>query len=212
MTIASILIGYFLGSIPFAYIAGKVSRGIDIRKHGTENVGTLNVLEVLGQFEAFFTFAGDAGKGAAAVLVAKFLEAGEATMMLTAFAAILGHDWPIWLRFHGGKGLATAIGITLAIMPAGLFLVGVSYALLFFPLKRHSPLVNIIAFLLLPLFAAVLGKSIFIILGFAAIVLLRALADYKSWREDIKELISKRPHTPGKRLKELTSLLWKKQK
>lgn len=211
-SIFSVVLGYLLGSIPFAYIAGKFFGRIDIRKHGTENVGTLNVLEVLGHWEALFTFAGDAGKGAAAVFVARLLGVNEAALMLTAFAAIAGHNWPFWLKFHGGKGLATAIGVTVAIIPWGLLLVGLGYAVLFFPLKRHSPLVNIIAFLLLPLYSWLLGESIFITLGFVAIALLRVLADYTSWSRDIKELLEKRPHIPGKRLRALTLSLWEKRK
>lgn len=210
-SIFSIIIGYLFGSIPFAYISGKLFGKIDIRKHGTRNVGTLNVFEVLGRYEALFTLVGDVGKGAASVFTARYLGVNEATIMLSAFAAIVGHDWPIWLKFYGGKGLATTIGVTLALFPLGLMFVGIIYAILFFPLKRHSPLINVLSFLLLPFFCWFLGKSLLMMLGFSAIVFLRMFTDYNSWHRDLVELFAGRPHKPGKRFAASTPSLWEKR-
>lgn len=210
--IIAITYAYLLGSIPFAYISGRIFGSLDIRKHGTKNVGTLNVLEVLGIGEAAFTLAGDVGKGMAAVLVAQFLGVNEATLMLSAFAVVVGHNWPFWLKFHGGKGLATTMGVALAIAHLELILVGMMYGALFFLLKRHSPLSNVIAFLFLPLFSWYFGRSFIFILGFSAIALLRVLADYKSWHRDIVRLIAGRPHTPLKSLASLVPSLWEKKK
>jgi len=210
--IIAITYAYLLGSIPFAYISGRLFGRVDIRKHGTRNVGTLNVLEVLGVGEALFTLAGDMGKGMAAVFVAQYLGVNEAVIMLSAFAVVVGHNWPIWLKFHGGKGLATTMGVALALAHLELVLVGVMYGALFFFLKRHSPLSNVIAFLFLPLFSWYFGRSFIFILGFLAIALLRVLADYKSWYRDVVRLIAGKPHTPLKSLALLAPSLWEKKK
>ena len=208
--ITSIAVAYLLGSIPFAYIVGRRAAHLDIRKYGTRNVGTLNVLEVLGPPEALFTLAGDMGKGIGAVLFARMLSVNEAVMMLVAFVAVAGHSWPIWLRFHGGKGLATTIGVSLILAPVELMLVGVVYITLFFLLKRHSPLSNVLAFLSLPLLSWFLGKPPLFVLGFFAIALLRMLRDFGSWYHEIGRISEGQSHRPLRRLALLLPSIWKK--
>lgn len=109
------LAGYLLGSIPFGLLLTRMV-GIDIRQVGSGNIGTTNVLRTGNKGIAAATLLLDAGKGAAAVLLARHfggLEAG----MLAGVAAFLGHCYPVWLKFRGGKGVATLLGVTLAAVP-----------------------------------------------------------------------------------------------
>ena len=114
------LCGYLAGAIPFGVIAARIAGLGDVRKIGSGNIGATNVLRSGNKTAAFATLVGDAGKGAIAVLIA--LETGyEALAPLVGLAAVIGHCYPIWLGFKGGKGVATAIA-TIAVLywPAGL--------------------------------------------------------------------------------------------
>lgn len=123
--VAAIVASYLLGSIPAAYLAGK-SRGIDLRKHGSGNLGATNVIRVLGTKIGLLVFAVDMAKGAIPVALfprwvpATVLPMGSATIagILCGIAAIIGHVRPIYLKFgRGGKGVATAAGVFLALAP-----------------------------------------------------------------------------------------------
>ena len=102
--VAAIVIAYLLGSIPFAYLAGR-ARGIDLRKVGSGNLGAANVFRTLGRRMGIAVMAADIGKGAAAVLIAKALT-DDPWPAVAAGAAMAGHVFPVWLRFKGGKGVA----------------------------------------------------------------------------------------------------------
>lgn len=114
------LCGYLAGAIPFGVIAARIAGLGDVRKIGSGNIGATNVLRSGNKTAAFATLVGDAGKGAIAVLIA--LETGyEALAPLVGLAAVIGHCYPVWLGFKGGKGVATAIAtIALLYWPAGL--------------------------------------------------------------------------------------------
>jgi acyl phosphate:glycerol-3-phosphate acyltransferase len=113
-----VLAGYLLGSIPFGLILAKVLGGKDVREHGSGNIGATNVSRVVGPLPGMLTLLLDAGKGAAAVwLAAKFTDSAATAMMFGGLAAQLGHCFPVWLRFRGGKGVATALGIYIAMCP-----------------------------------------------------------------------------------------------
>ncbi|MDD2586537.1 MAG: glycerol-3-phosphate acyltransferase [Syntrophomonadaceae bacterium] len=116
MIATALRISYLLGRIPSAYIVGRLSRGIDIRRYGSGNVGTMNTRAVLGWPAAIFVFIIDVVKGAAAVYLDTTMTALPA--LLLACLVVLGHIYPIWLGFQGGKGLATALG---AVLAAGQF-------------------------------------------------------------------------------------------
>ena len=100
----AIVVAYLLGSIPSGYLAGRL-RGVDIRTVGSRNVGATNVFRTLGKGIGIGVMAADIAKGAAAVLVADAI-AGQPWSIFAAAAAIVGHVWPVWLRFRGGKGLS----------------------------------------------------------------------------------------------------------
>ncbi len=133
-TIAGVIVSYLIGSIPFGYLAGKVLKRIDIRKYGSGNVGATNVLRTLGTGPGIVVLLLDAGKGIAAVLGIGGLAVRLAwplnPFMLRAFcgaAVIVGHDFPIFLRFKGGKGVATGLGVFLAIAPVHTWLAVVAF-------------------------------------------------------------------------------------
>ena len=125
---------YLLGSIPFGLLLAKLFGGADLRKSGSGNIGATNVARVVGPLAGFLTLAFDTGKGAAAVWLAGQVTNESATlMMIAAFAVLLGHCFPAWLKFKGGKGVATALGVFLALCPLAavsallLFLLCVAY-------------------------------------------------------------------------------------
>ena len=111
-----IVLGYLLGSIPFGYLLVRVTGGGDIRFQGSGNIGATNVARTSGWAVGVATLLLDAAKGFAAVWLAERFTGGNARIMMYAgLAAILGHVFPVWLRFEGGKGVATALGVFLAI-------------------------------------------------------------------------------------------------
>lgn len=119
VTLSWLLIGYLFGSIPFGLLLTRAI-GIDIRAVGSGNIGTTNVLRTGNKGLAAATLLLDAGKGAAAVLLAGHFDGAEAGM-LAGVAAFIGHCYPVWLGFRGGKGVATLLGVALAAVPlAGL--------------------------------------------------------------------------------------------
>lgn len=117
---------YLLGSIPFGLLLTWAGGAGDIRKIGSGNIGTTNVLRTGRKGLAAATLVLDAGKGAAAVLLARYLASDTNMPVVAGIAVFLGHLFPVWLKFKGGKGVATMLGITLAVhWPAGLMFAGV---------------------------------------------------------------------------------------
>ena len=114
-----ILLSYLVGAIPLGYIIGKLWKGIDIREHGSGNIGFTNVLRVVGTVPGAIALILDIGKGVAAVVgIARLGEANLGILpVLCGIAAIIGHNWTIYLGFKGGKGIATTIGVFIALEP-----------------------------------------------------------------------------------------------
>src|SRR3954447_26467025 len=127
---ALLLLAYLLGSIPFSFLVVKLFAGADIRQHGSRNVGATNVARSFGKLPGIIALLLDGAKGYAAVAVARWLVARpewSSPMRSTSFwitlaavIAVLAHMFPVWLKFHGGKGVATATGAFLAIDPKAL--------------------------------------------------------------------------------------------
>jgi glycerol-3-phosphate acyltransferase PlsY len=126
----SIVLGYLAGSVPFAFLLTR-RRGVDVRVAGSGNVGAANVLRTTGAGRAIAVMTLDVAKGAAAVLAVQLSAGGAWLAALTGVAAVVGHIYPVWLRFHGGKGVAVAAGVFSVLTPiatgiaASLFLVTV---------------------------------------------------------------------------------------
>ena len=119
ITLLSIPIAaYLLGSIPFGLLLAKLLGGLDVRKAGSGNIGATNVARAAGPLAGILTLLLDAAKGAVAILLAERLSGGSATwMMIAAMASLVGHCYPIWLNFRGGKGVATAAGFFIVLSP-----------------------------------------------------------------------------------------------
>ncbi len=147
--------GYLLGSVPFGLVLTRMAGLGDIRKIGSGNIGATNVLRTGHKGLALATLLLDSGKGAAAVLLAKLL--GPEAAVLAGAGAMLGHTFPIWLRFKGGKGVATALGTYFALSwPVALIACGVW--LVVAVTLRMSSLAALIALTLAPLAAWLLGE------------------------------------------------------
>ncbi|HHU69243.1 MAG TPA: glycerol-3-phosphate 1-O-acyltransferase PlsY [Thermoanaerobacterales bacterium] len=116
LNILRILASYLLGSISFSYIAGVLCKGIDIRNFGSGNAGTTNVLRVLGPAPAVAVLLCDVFKGVASIYLGK-ASGSEIIMLLCGIAVVVGHNYPVFLRFKGGKGIATSLGVILTISP-----------------------------------------------------------------------------------------------
>src|SRR5262245_48811081 len=112
----SILVGYLAGSVPFAFLLARRA-GIDVRRAGSGNVGAANVLRTTGVWRGVIVMALDVAKGAAAVALASFSSGGSGIVALTGAAAVVGHIYPVWLGFHGGKGVAVAAGVFAMLIP-----------------------------------------------------------------------------------------------
>jgi glycerol-3-phosphate acyltransferase PlsY len=122
--IPAILIGYALGSLPIGYLVAQGAGGVDLRRVGSGNVGAANVYRTTGLAIAIAVMLADIGKGAAAVLLA------GANPAAAGVAAVVGHVYPIWLRFRGGKGVATASGVFAVLAPIPTLLAAVTFAIL----------------------------------------------------------------------------------
>jgi glycerol-3-phosphate acyltransferase PlsY len=120
MPTMAILLAYGLGSTPFAWLLARRWNSADLRRVGSGNVGAANVLRASGVTAGILVAALDIAKGAASVVVADRLGAGGGTMAAAGMAAILGHVYPVWLRFRGGKGVATACGVFAVLTPAAV--------------------------------------------------------------------------------------------
>ena len=126
---ALVFAGYLLGSIPFAFLMAKLFARKDVRFEGDGNVGTRNALHVAGWTAGVLTALLDGGKGAAAYWVAREFGSGDLALYLTALGLMLGHGYPIWLRWRGGKGLAAAAGFLSQMWPYPMLLAVVIFLL-----------------------------------------------------------------------------------
>ncbi|NLJ60593.1 MAG: glycerol-3-phosphate acyltransferase [Firmicutes bacterium] len=160
MTAISVAVtSYFMGSIPFSYIWARVFSGIDIRQVGSRNVGTTNVVLSSGLVPGLLAGIGDLGKGVAAVLFAQVI-APESVVVhfIAALAAVVGHNWPVWLDFHGGGGLATCIGTLLVLSAGSLIYMGIFWAAAYI-VTRHKYLSSVTGCLAVAIFLGLYEHS-----------------------------------------------------
>ncbi len=163
------LIGYGLGSIMFGVLLSRIMGLGDLRKIGSGNVGATNVLRTGNKAAALGTLLFDGGKGAAAVLLTRVF-AGEDAVQVAAVAAFLGHLFPVWLRFRGGKGVATFLGIMLAwAWPVGL--AACATWLVTAAVSRYSSLSALMAAGFTPVWMALLGHGTGFVMGVLLAVL-----------------------------------------
>jgi len=157
--LSAVVAGYLLGCIPGGYVVGKLAGGVDVRRFGSKNIGTTNVLRVLGRRYALFVFLIDFGKGMLAVYLADFFSTATDTSIVRALAGIAcisGHNWPIFLQFRGGKGVATSAGVFLILTPLPFLFSLISMAVIV-GATRYVSLGSIISAALLPFYIWILG-------------------------------------------------------
>jgi acyl phosphate:glycerol-3-phosphate acyltransferase len=167
---AALMLSYLLGSIPFGVVITRLMHLGDLRKIGSGNIGATNVLRTGNKGAAALTLALDAGKGAVAVLIARALLGDPLATALAGLGAFLGHLFPVWLGFRGGKGVATFLGILLALsLPIGLIACATWLATAF--AFRISSLSALVAAATAPLWLRALGPTEYVWLGIALAIL-----------------------------------------
>jgi glycerol-3-phosphate acyltransferase PlsY len=157
----AIIVAYLLGSIPSAYLAGRLKKNIDIREVGSRNMGVLNVYYEVGLREAVLVLLADVGKGIGAIVLARWLTGAppfSLPELLAGLAAVVGHTFPVFLKFRGGIGGATTVGILLFLMPKAVpFFIPVAVIALI--ITRNLAFCYGIAFVIFPLVAWLIYHS-----------------------------------------------------
>lgn len=205
-SVIAILAGYLLGAIPFAYIAGRLFKKVDIRRVGGGNVGATNVMREVGTAAGIGVFVLDAAKGAAAVLAAQALDVSQVIVFFAGLAAVIGHSWSVFLKFEGGKGGATTIGVFWGLAPVASAIIFAIMLLGAF-LTSNLRLSMAIGFVFLPFILWGFGEDIGLIvysIALPAFTGLRALpAVIKSLRnpEERKNFFVDKDHKPWQRKK-----------
>jgi glycerol-3-phosphate acyltransferase PlsY len=170
-TLIALVVGYLFGSIPFGIILTRLAGGPDLRSIGSGNIGATNVLRTGSKWLAALTLVLDCLKATAAILIAQRMF-GQATGPFAATGALLGHLYPIWLKFHGGKGVATFLGILMALLPIAAAVYAGVWILLLLTI-RISSIAGMTAVISAPIAAAMIGERTFLplLLGFALLIL-----------------------------------------
>lgn len=181
---------FLLGSIPTGYLVAR-ARGVDIRRHGSGNIGATNVFRTLGKPLGIFVFAADALKGFAAVwLAARFGGGSDWTPIVAAVAVIAGHNYTPWLGGKGGKGIATSAGVLLALMPWAVLAITVVWIVVF-KTSRYVSLASICASASLPVAVGLLwfggGGGSGPLLGFALVISALAIWRHRTNIERLRE-------------------------
>lgn len=184
MEVILVLIGYVCGAVPTGILVGRAF-GVDVRRIGSGNIGTANVLRAAGKKAGIATMVGDMLKGILPVLIAYLFTDSEWVLAAVALAAVFGHCWPVFLKFKGGKGVATGAGTSIALAPlVGLLMFALWWAVAF--LTRYTSLAAIVVMLVSPVAFIVSGQPLpyvlYAIIGGAAVI----------WRhrENVKALLN----------------------
>ena len=195
-----VVAAYLLGSCPFGVLIARLAGHVDLRRVGSGNIGATNVLRVVGKGAAVLTLLGDIGKGALAVGLARRLDANAQVVAAVALAAVLGHVFPVWTGFRGGKGVATTLGVVLATMPVVgglLLLVWLAVA----ALSRYSSLAALVAVATMPVFVWVVdGRWVMLALSGALATLVVA-----RHRDNIRRLVAGTEGKIGQKAREAGS-------
>lgn len=170
-SVLPVLLGYGLGSLPLGFLVASRAKGVDLRRVGSGNVGAANAYRSAGFAAALIVILVDVAKGASSVFFAARFATGAADPVAAGIAAIIGHVYPVWLRFHGGKGVATACGVFWMLAPlptamaATLFVVVVG-------VTRYVSLGSIVATMALPPLAWLTDKPVPVVIGAALAALI----------------------------------------
>ena len=184
LLLLTLLVSYLVGAIPFGYLVARW-RGVDIFQQGSGNIGATNVARVLGWREGVLTLLGDVLKGFLPVLLAMYFGLEPWEISWVGLASFLGHLYPVFLKFKGGKGVATALGILLAVAPAGTLILASVFALVA-TTSRAVSLASLIAAVLAPLVLWLLWYP----LPFVGLSFVLALLIVIRHRENIQRLLA----------------------
>ena len=188
-----ILLGYLTGSVPFAFLLAR-RVGIDVRVAGSGNVGAANVLRTTGTWRAVIVMALDVAKGALAVVLASLASPGATFHALAAAAAVVGHVYPVWLRFHGGKGVAVAAGVFAVLTPVATAVAAVLFLVIVWA-TRYVSLGSIAATLALPPAAWLTGEPRAVVVaaaGTGALILFRHRGNIRRLRAGTERRVGAR--------------------
>ncbi len=159
-----VIVAYLIGSVPTAYIFARLLKGVDIRQYGSGNVGATNASRVIGRVPAIIVLAIDIFKGymATTLIANSFLYITPVTrpelyQVLCGMAAITGHNWPVFLKFKGGKGVATSAGVVIGLIPKIFWLGFLAWAIAFF-LTGYVSVASILASVAIPIFTLIFGE------------------------------------------------------
>jgi len=184
MAVAFILLlvsAYLVGSVPTAYIVARWRRGIDIRQYGSGNVGASNLLRASGKGLAIVVIIVDLGKGILMVWAAQAAGLAFAQQVAVGLAAIIGHNWPVFLRFSGGRGILTTIGVAFALplvngpLVPWAFIISLALAAIFIFGLHNLPVGTVAGMAALPLVSWITNEPLAFILGFLAMFLLMVI-------------------------------------
>ncbi len=192
-----LFLGYLFGSFPSGYLAGRIAKGIDIRSLGSGSTGATNVLRHIGKRAAITVFLLDVFKGVISILLAKYFLLNDSWQVAIGLSTLIGHIWPVWLNWRGGKAVATGLGIFLGLSwQVGLATLGVF--ILMITLFRIVSLASVSAALALPFIMFISFKTSSISLPFLVISLLAMTLVIWRHRENILRLIKGKEPKIGK--------------
>ncbi len=197
MNLLILFLGYLFGSFPSGYLAGRIAKGIDIRSLGSGSTGATNVLRHIGKRAAITVFLLDVFKGVLSILLAKYFLLNDFWQVAISLSTLIGHIWPVWLNWKGGKAVATGLGIFLGLSwQVGLATLGVFIIMI--TLFRIVSLASISSALALPLIMFISFSNSNISLPFLIISLLAMILVIWRHRENIVRLIKGKEPRIGK--------------
>jgi glycerol-3-phosphate acyltransferase PlsY len=174
------MLGYILGSIPFGYLVGKSMKKIVIREYGSGNIGESNVFRILGVKLAMMVLIGDCLKGFIIIVIAKMIEIDSLLFLLfIGIFVIIGHNWSVFLRFQGGKGIATTYGVILAIYPV-LAVISALIWLAIVLITKYASLGSLISLIALLIMAIFYQKPVEFIIFCCCVLLLAIIKHHRN--------------------------------
>ena len=180
--IGAVVMAYLIGSLPSAYIAGRLLKGRDIREEGDRNPGAGNAYRTIGPKAGLAVGVMDVGKGAIAVLVAMGITGGTGGGMVAGVAVVVGHNWPIFLQLRGGRGAACTVGVFIALIPIPAIPLGLT-SLMFLPTIKSATIALGIIMIPMAFLAWITGASLSLVVYCVGLPLMVGLRHYLTSRK-----------------------------
>lgn len=196
LVVVVMIMAYILGSIPSAYVAGRLLRGIDIRAVGDGNMGAANTAREVGLMAGMAVAAVDVAKGMGVVVMARQAALSQFQILVIGLVVVMGHMWPILLHFHGGRGAATTLGVLFALLPGDVLVLGLLAAIPFL-ITRNTTVALGIIFGLLPFVAWWAGRPGMLVSYSVALPVIVALRHF--WTVRRFNTITPKEASPGRR-------------